>query len=144
MNVGLPIPIFDRNRGTIQQAQADLNRAHAEARRLEMELQTRLAAEYRTYLSAWQRIEEYQATMMPKAEEASELLEQSYKDRRATWVDVLTAQRIHMTLETEFVDSLKTYRESDITIRGMLLTGGLTEPPAALSGGHIDATPKPR
>ena len=144
VNVGLPIPFFDRNRGTIQQAQADLNRAHADARRLELELQTRLAAEYRTYLSAWQRVEEYQATMLPKAEEATELLRQSYKDRRATWVDVLTAQRLHMTLETEFVDSLKTYRETDIAIRGMLLTGGLTEPPTAVGGGHIDATPKPR
>ena len=144
VNIGLPIPIFDRNRGTIQQAQADLNRAHAESRRLELELQTRLAAEYRTYLSAWQRVEEYQATMLPKAEEAAELLEQSYKDRRATWVEVLTAQRMHMTLETEFVDSLRTYREADIAIRGMLLTGGLTEPPAAVGGCHIDATPKPR
>eukprot|EP00456_Euglypha_rotunda_P013569 TRINITY_DN140_c0_g1_i1.p2 TRINITY_DN140_c0_g1~~TRINITY_DN140_c0_g1_i1.p2 ORF type:complete len:508 (+),score=112.50 TRINITY_DN140_c0_g1_i1:2699-4222(+) len=144
VNVGLPIPFFDRNRGTIQQAQADLNRAHADARRLELELQTRLAAEYRTYLSAWQRVEEYQATMLPKAEEATELLRQSYKDRRATWVEVLTADRVHMMLETEFVDSLKTYREADIAIRGMLLTGGLTEPPAAVGGGHIDATPKPR
>lgn len=144
VNIGLPIPFFDKNRGTIQQAQADLNRAHADARRLELELQTRLAAQYRTYLSAWQRIEEYQATMLPKAEEATDLLRQSYKDRRATWVDVLTAQRLHMMLETEFVDSLKTYRETDIAIRGMLLTGGLTEPPAAIGGGHIDATPKPR
>ena len=107
-------------------------------------MQTRLAAEYRTYLSAWQRVEEYQATMLPKAEEATDLLRQSYKDRRATWVEVLTAQRLHMTLETEFVDSLKTYRETDIAIRGMLLTGGLTEPPTAVGGGHIDATPKPR
>lgn len=144
VNVGLPIPFFDKNRGTIQQAQADLNRAHADARRLELQLQTRLAAEYRTYLSAWQRVEEYQATMLPKAKEATELLQQSYQDRRATWVDVLTAQRLHMTLETEFVDSLKTYRETDIAIRGMLLTGGLTEPPAAVGGGHIDATPRPR
>ena len=144
VSIGLPIPLFDRNRGTIQQAQADLNRAHADARRLELQLQTRLAAEYRTYLSAWQRVEEYQATMLPKAKEAAELLQQSYKDRRATWVDVLTAQRLHMTLETEFVDSLKTYRETDIAVRGMLLTGGLTEPPAAVGGGHIDATPKPR
>ena len=144
VNVGLPIPFFDRNKGTIRQAQADLNRAHADARRLELELQTRLAAEYRTYLSAWQRVEEYQATMLPKAEEAAELLRLSYKDRRATWVEVLTADRMHMTLETEFVDSLKTYRETDIAIRGMLLTGGLTEPPAAVGGGHIDATPKPR
>ncbi len=144
VNIGLPIPVFDQNKGTIQQAQADLNRAHADARRLELDLQTRLAAEYRTYLSAWQHVEEYQATMLPKAKEATELLRQSYKDRRATWVEVLTAERLHMTLETEFVDSLKTYRESDIAIRGMLLTGGLTEPPAAVGGGHIDATPRPR
>ncbi|MDZ4782154.1 MAG: TolC family protein [Planctomycetia bacterium] len=144
VSIGLPIPIFDRNRGTIQQAQADLRRAHAEARRMELELQTRLAAEYRAYNSAWQRVEEYQATMLPKAEEATELLRQSYKDRRATWAEVLTAQRLHLTLQTEFVDSLKTYRETDIAIRGMLLTGGLTEPPATVGGGHIDATPKPR
>jgi outer membrane protein TolC len=109
-----------------------------------LELQTRLAAEYRTYLSAWQRVEEYQATMLPKAEEATELLRQSYKDRRAPWVDVLAAQRLHTTLETEFVDSLRMYHEADTTIRGMLLSGGLTEPPAAVGGGHIDATPKPR
>ncbi len=144
VNIGLPIPIFNRNQGTIQQAQADLIRAHAESQRLELELQARLAANYRTYLSAWQRVEEYQSTMLPKAEEATELLRQSYKDRRATWVDVLIAQRLQMTLETEFVDSLKTYRETDIAIRGMLLSGGLTEPPAAIGGGHIDATPTPR
>ena len=144
VNVGLPIPFFDKNRGTIQQAQADLNRAHADARRLNLELQTRLAAEYRTYFSAWQRVDEYQATMLPKAEEATDLLRQSYKNRRATWVDVLTSQRLHMTLEAEYVDSLKMYHEGDIAIRGMLLSGGLTEPPAAIGGGHIDATPKPR
>ncbi len=144
VNVGLPIPFFDQNRGTIQQAQADLNRAHADARRLELELQTRLAAQYRTYVSAWQRVEEYQATMLPKSDEASKLLRKSYQDRRAPWVEVLAAERLHMTLETEFVDSLKTYRETDIAIRGMLLTGGLTEPPAAVGSGHIDATPKPR
>jgi outer membrane protein, heavy metal efflux system len=144
VNIGLPVPLFDRNQGTIQQAQSDLTRAHAEARRLELELQTRLAAEYRMYLSAWQRVEEYQATMLPKAEEASELLRKSYEDRRAPWVDVLAAQRMRMTLESEYVDSLKTYHETDIAIRGMLLSGGLTEAPAAIGGGHIDATPKPR
>lgn len=144
VNIGLPIPFFDRNLGTIQQAQADLNRAHADARRMELELQMQLAADYRNYLSAWQRVEVYQTAMLPKAAEATELLEQSYKDRRAAWVDVLTSQRLQMTLETEFVDSLKTYRETDIAIRGMLLTGALTEPPAAVGSGHIDATPKPR
>lgn len=144
VNVGLPVPLFDRNQGTIQQAQADLTRAHAEARRMELELQTRLASEYRSYLSAWQRIEEYQSTMLPKSKEASELLQKSYQDRRVAWVDVLGSQRLNMTLEAEYVESLKTYRETDIAIRGMLLSGGLTEAPAAIGGGHIDATPRPR
>ena len=144
VNIGLPIPVFDRNQGTIQQAQADLTRAQAEARRLELELQTRLAAEYRSYLSAWQRVEEYQATMLPKSKEATDLLRQSYQDRRAPWVDVLASERLNMTLEAEYVESLKTYHQTDIAIRGMLLSGGLTEAPAAIGGGHIDATPKPR
>jgi cobalt-zinc-cadmium efflux system outer membrane protein len=138
------LPIFDRNLGTIQQAQADLTRAHAEAQRLELELQTRLATEYRAYLSAWQYVQEYENTILPKAQTAYELLAQSYENRRAPWVDVMTAQRLQMTLEIEYVESLRTYRESDVAIRGMLLTGGLTEPLSAVSGGHIDATPKPR
>jgi cobalt-zinc-cadmium efflux system outer membrane protein len=144
LSVGLRLPVFNRNQGTIQQAQADLNRAHAEARRLELDLQTRLAAEYRTYRSAWQHVEEYQAEILPKAQKAYELLAQSYEQRRAPWVDVLAAQRMHMTLDIEYVDSLKTYHEGDIAIRGMLLTGGLTEPTAAVGGGHIDAVPTPR
>jgi len=144
VSIGLPIPLFDRNQGTIQQAQADLTRAQAEARRLELELQTRMAAEYRSYLSAWQRVEEYQTTMLPKSKEATDLLRQSYQDRRAPWVDVIASERLNMTLEAEYVESLKTYHQTDIAIRGMLLSGGLTEAPAAMGGGHIDATPKPR
>lgn len=144
VNVGLPVPVFDRNQGTIQQAQADLARAHAEVRRLELELQSRLAAEFRAYLSARQRVEEYQVSMLPKAEESTQLLRQSYQERRAPWIDVLASQRLELTLQGEYVGSLKTYHESEIAIRGMLLSGGLTEPPTAVGGGHIDATPKPR
>jgi len=144
VNVGLPLPVFDRNRGTIQQALADLTRAQAEVRRLELELQTRLATEYRKYLSAWQRVQEYQTAILPKAQEAAELLNQSYEQRRAPWADVLAARRLQRTLNLDYVNSQQMYRESDIAIRGMLLTGGLTEPAAAISGGHIDATPKPR
>lgn len=144
VNIGLPLPIYDQNRGTIQQAQADLSRACAEARRLELELQTRLAIEYRKYLSAWQSTQEYQATILPKAQEAADLLNQSYEQRRAPWTDVLAARRLHNTLNIDYVNSQQKYRESDIAIHGMLLTGGLSEPAAAVGGGHIDATPKPR
>ena len=144
VNIGIPLPIFDRNQGTVQQAQSDLARSHAEARRLELELRTRLARQYRDYQTAWQRIQEYEATMLPKLEKSYELLHTSYKARRAPWPDVLMAQRLYLSLQAEYIDNLVTYRESDVAIRGMLLTGGLAEPPSPISGGHIDAIPKPR
>lgn len=144
ISIGLPVPVFDRNQGTIQQAQADLTRANAEAQRLELELQTRLASEYRTYISAWQRVVEYQASMLPKAEQSSKLLRKSYDERRAPWLEVLASERLELALQTEYITSLKVYHESDIAIRGLLLSGGLSEAPPPLGSGHIDATPKPR
>jgi hypothetical protein len=72
------------------------------------------------------------------------MLYDSYYKRRAAWLDVLLAQRRSLELQQQYVDALLAYCETDIVIRGMLLTGGLTQPPAPLSGGHIDAVPKPR
>ena len=144
VTAGIPLPIFDRNRGTIQQATADLNQSRADAKRLELALSTRLATQYRNYQTAWQYIRAYQDEMLPKAKKANDLLHEGYKARRAAWPDVLVAQRIYLDLQTQYISSLMTYRETDIAIRGLLLTGGLSKPPAPVGGGHIDAVPKPR
>ncbi len=144
VNLGLPLPVFDQNRGTVRQAQADLTQSRAEAHRLELELRNRLATQYRVYRTAWQRVHDYQTTMLPKAKQAYDLLHESYKARRAAWPDVLTAQRMFLNLQAEQVNNLVLYRESDVAIRGLLLTGGLSTPPSPIGGGHIDAVPKPR
>ncbi len=143
-NMGISLPVFDRNQGTIQQAQSDLKRSHAEQQRLELELRTRLASQYLLYRSAWQRIQDYNAIILPKAKKSYDLLHKSYQNRRAAWPDVLAAQRLHLNFRKEHIGNLTAYYESDVAIRGMLLTGGLTEPMSPVGGGHIDAVPKPR
>lgn len=144
VSVGFPLPIYDRNRGTVRQALADLSRSRAETRRLELELRTRLAAHYRDYETAWQHVDAYRTIMLPKAKMAFDLLHASYKKRRAAWPDVLRAQRRYLGLRAKHTNNILRYREADVAIRGMLLTGGLTEPAGPIGGGHIDATPKPR
>ena len=144
VTAGIALPIFDNNSGTIDQAQADLNRSRADVKRLELTLSMQLAEKYRDYETAWQHLQAYQSDMLPKAKQVHEMLHASYIKRRAAWADVLMAQRRYLELQQQYVDALLAYRETDIVIRGMLLTGGLTEPPAPLSGGHIDAVPKPR
>ena len=144
LNIGIPLPIFDRNQGTVEQAQADLSQSHAEARRLELELRSRLATQFRDYDTSRQRAEDFEATMLPKAKQAYELLHESYKARRAAWPDVLMAQRQYLSLRAEQINNQLMYRESDVAVRGLLLTGGLTSPPPPVGAGHIDAVAKPR
>jgi len=144
VSIGLPLPLYNRNQGTVQQAQADLRRANAEVSRLELQLMTELAARHSDYLSAWQHVQEYEQSMLPKSRTAVEKLEQMYQARRAPWLTVLAAKRTLLELEMEQINNQLAYRTADITIRGYLLMGGLTEPDGPIGGGHIDAVNQPR
>ena len=144
VTVGMPIPIFNRNQGTVRQARADLNRSYAEVERLQLDLQNALAKQFRNYVSAWQHVQEYEQTMLPKSRRAVEILEQSYVDRRAPWTSVLAAKQMLLSLESEQIQNQLSYRIADVSIRGNLLMGGLTEPSGPMTGGHIDAINQPR
>lgn len=144
VTVGMYLPVFNRNQGTIRQARADLSLACAELERLQLDLRNQLAKQYSDYLTAWQRVQEYDETMLPTSRKAVDMLEQSYRDRRAPWTSVLDAKQFLLSLEAEQIDNRLAYRTADVAIRGNLLIGGLTIPDVPASGGHIDANNQPR
>ena len=144
VSAGMFLPVFNRNQGTIRQARADLANDCAELERLELELRNSLATQYNGYLTAWQRVQEFDETMLPKSREAVEILEKSYQDRRAPWISVLDAKKLLLGLESEQVGNRLAYNMADISIRGNLLMGGLNIPDSALNAGHIDANNQPR
>lgn len=144
VSAGMFLPIFNRNQGTIRQARADLSLDCAELERLQLELRNSLAQRYSEYVSAWQQVQEYDETMLPKSRTAIDLLEQMYQDRRAPWTSVLDAKQFLLSLEAGQIDNRLSYSLADISIRGNLLMGGLTTPDAPAVGGHIDANSTPR
>ncbi len=144
VQAGLVLPIFDRNRGTIRQAEADLVRSRANVRRVELELRTRLAEYFGRYQVAWSYVQRYRDVMLPRARQAYELLQQNYQARRVAWPEVLARQRAYLQLKVQYLERVAEYHEADVFVRGMLLTGGLVQPPSTISEGHIDSVPKPR
>jgi len=50
--VGITLPLWNRNQGTIRQVQADLARSHAEVARVELSLRQRLADAFNRYRTA--------------------------------------------------------------------------------------------
>lgn len=144
VSVGFRIPVFDRNQGTVKQAQADLMRAHAEVKRVELTLRNRLADAFSRYGTSLESSKDFREVTLPKAKQALELYIDSYQKRRAAWPQVLVAQRTYYQFGEEYINALVELRRAEVEIRGLLLVDGLKAPAGPTPGGHIDATPKPR
>ncbi|MEW4453461.1 TolC family protein [Bremerella sp. JC817] len=144
MSVRMELPIFDRNQGTIRQAQADYVRQQKEIRRTEMDLKMRLAQQYEAYLSAAQHVLTYEELVLPELKQAYANSLQSYKEDRVAWPAVLMAYENYTQRRIEYIDHLLQRRTSEIMLNGFLLHGGLNAASSPTPTGHIDATPKPR
>lgn len=142
--VSIEVPLFDRNQGTVRQAQADYARQQGEIRRTQLDLRRRLADEYDTYLTAYQHAVEYEATILPAKREAYRLALESYKANRAEWPDVLHAQEEYTTARVDWVNHQLMRVVGEVMIDGYLLHDGLKTPTGPLPNGHIDSVPKPR
>jgi outer membrane protein TolC len=138
------IPIWNRNQGTIQQAEADLERQKAEVKLVELNLRRGLAFHYYRYKSALDYVAAYRNVVLPQSRERYEIALQSYRDTRLEWPDVLQSQHAMVDARLAYIDHVVDYREAAIEINGYLLTGGLIAPPGVTPPGHIDATPQPR
>lgn len=143
-SVRLEVPIYDRNQGTILQAQRDLQRQQAEVRRVELRLRERLAVAYRIYTTALQHATEYERVVIPERQQAYRELLQSYQENRVDWPEVLDAQREFFAARLEQIDHFRDVRIQEMLIDGFLLEGGLMAAEGPNPPGHIDAVPKPR
>jgi outer membrane protein TolC len=138
------VPLFDRNQGTVRQAQADLIRQRNEIARVELQLRMHLAEVHQRYLTAYQHATEYERVILPEARAAYRELLEGYKANRAEWPDVLDAQRDYFDAQQDYIHAMEMYRVNEVLILGFLLHNGLEAAPGPTPPGHIDAVPKPR
>lgn len=140
----IPLPIFNRNQGTVREAHADLMRDHAEHERVALSLRKRLADTATRYNDALQSVDDFRTETLPMARRAYELQLANFRQRRAAWPQVLVTQRTLATLKQEYVESLLELRHAEVAINGMLLVDGLSPPESPTPQGHIESVPTPR
>jgi cobalt-zinc-cadmium efflux system outer membrane protein len=129
VQVGVRLPLFDKNQGNIQAARAQLAYARAELCRVELSLRQRLARAYAQYRTAQAVVENYRKDSLPEAKEAYELYLDSFRKRRAAWPQVLVAQRTYFQISVDYTEALDQLRRAEVAILGLLLVDGLEEPP---------------
>lgn len=126
--IGLPIPIINRNQGGISAAVAELSAAQAAVARLELALQQRLAVVYERYANAAQQVQRYQETMLPRADDSLELIRTGYRAGEFDYLTLLTAQRTFAQVNLSYLESLRELRNAAAEIEGLLLTDALGAP----------------
>jgi cobalt-zinc-cadmium efflux system outer membrane protein len=136
VQVGVRLPIFDKNQGNIHTARAQVAYAQAELRRVQLSLNQRLARAYGRYRTAAATVQSYRKDNLPDAKKAYELYLESFRKRRAAWPQVLVAQRTYFQISVEYSEALAEMRSAEVGILGLLLVDGLTEPANAPSAGE--------
>jgi outer membrane protein, heavy metal efflux system len=132
IQVGIPIPVFNRNQGNIAAAEAEWVAACREIERIELQLQDRLAIAYRRYANARQQAQKYSERIVPRAERSLSLVTQGYESGQVEYLTLLVAQQTYLQARLASIDSLRELQTAAALIEGQLLKGSLSTPPSPL------------
>jgi outer membrane protein, heavy metal efflux system len=127
-DVGVRIPIFNRNQGNIATAKADAERATREVERVKLVLRERAASVVQNYTFSQTAVDRYKNQMIPRAQKAYEMYSKKYQDMAAAYPQVLIAQRTLMQLEVSYITALENFATSSLSLQSYLLTDGLEAP----------------
>ncbi|HZN11270.1 MAG TPA: TolC family protein [Blastocatellia bacterium] len=130
LEVGVRVPLFNRNQGQVAAARAELEAAEREVGRVDLVLRARLAAAFRNYRNARRVAGQYEREIIPRAQRAYDLYLASFRQMAAAYPQVLIAQRTLFQVRAEYVAALVEAWQSATQIQGFLLAGGLDAPPS--------------
>jgi cobalt-zinc-cadmium efflux system outer membrane protein len=126
--IGVQLPIFNRNQGNVAAAKGEIESAKQDLSRVKLQLQRDLASMFRDYTSARLIVQQYKTEMVPRAEQAYRLYQANYQRMAGAYPQVLISQRTLFQLEADYVQALGNAWQSALVIRGFGLMDGLSQP----------------
>lgn len=135
-DVGVTIPLWNRNRGGVAAAEADIAGARAAAARVELDLRSRLSGLFRQYASGRDEARTYRDEIVPRVEEAYQLLRDRYEELGAEYTDVLAAQQRMLEMRERYLDALQRSWRAALMIDGLLLDDPFAAPANRRAGGY--------
>jgi cobalt-zinc-cadmium efflux system outer membrane protein len=124
VQVGLPIPVWDRNQGNIISARARLQTAMAGVEQARLRQIERLSTAYQRYGNARSQLELYRRRVLPEAAAALEQIDRVYAVRGERFYDTLDARRVLSQARIEYAESLGDLWAAAAEIEAVIQQGG--------------------
>jgi len=131
VQVGFPVPFFDRNQGGIYQAQANLLRAGEEGHRVRTDLTARLAQAFERYENNRTLLQMYAKDILPNQVQAFRAVVARHslgggKDKDAvSYNDLVTAEQSLVNVVTNYINTLRDQWSAVVDVAGLLQTSDL-------------------
>jgi len=128
LQIGMPLPVFNRNEGNITTAEAKTIAASREVERLSLRMRHRLAGIYRDYEQSHARVTQYQQRVLPLTQKSLDLSEKAFQDGQLPFLQWLIAQRSFTQTRQNYAESLAAMWQSVVSLEALLLDDGLAHP----------------
>ena len=126
LQVGVPLPIWDQNKGNILNAEAALVRATEEPHRVELTLTNSLANAYTNYRTSLEGLEYYRKYILPdQVRTYRGVFERRGIDPGVVFGDLVTAQQTLATGVTQYLTILGQVWSSVVSVADLLQTDDL-------------------
>ena len=109
VNLSIPIPIFDNNKGAVQEAYNRRKKAEEQYKNTEIVLGTYLIELYQNLAILYAEIDNASKTIIPEAEKAYQIINNGYLLGKFRFLDVLQSQRTLFEARKNLISSLMAY-----------------------------------
>ena len=106
LGVSIPIPVFDRNQGNVQEAVSRKYKAEDELVAIKNRIQTNLATQYERLNAARQATLSLQKDILPNAQSAFDAANRGFSLGKFNFLDVLDAQRTLYQAKSQYINAL--------------------------------------
>ncbi|MDH4187537.1 MAG: TolC family protein [Nitrospira sp.] len=110
LNAGIPLPLFNRNQGGIQQAEVAVQTAQADLRKTVNLVENEVDVAYRNLLQSRRLVEAYVGGVLDDARSTFTIVERAYERGGATILDLLDAARTSRTIQQNYIEALFSYQ----------------------------------
>ncbi len=104
--LSIPIPVFDRNQGNVQEAASRTFKAEDELIAVKNRIQTNLATQYERLNAARQATLSLQSDILPNAQSAFDAANRGFSLGKFNFLDVLDAQRTLYQAKSQYINAL--------------------------------------
>jgi cobalt-zinc-cadmium efflux system outer membrane protein len=123
--VSMPLPLFNRNQGNIQNAAAVIDQQQREYDRITLALRDQLAASFQQYETARNQAERLKKDILPRVKENLDLTAEAYKLGQYDITRLIAARQSYFETRNAYLDALTALHKVAVEIEGLQLTGGL-------------------